>query len=47
MSTNVFRISKGQPPNWPVTTVMALFHLGALAAMFMFNWHLLAAGVFL
>jgi fatty-acid desaturase len=26
---------------------MALFHLGALAAMFMFNWRLLATGVFL
>jgi hypothetical protein len=27
--------------------VMALFHLGALAAVFMFNWRLLVAGLFL
>jgi hypothetical protein len=47
VSTNVFKVSKGQTLNWPVTTVMALFHFGALAAMFMFNWRLLAAGVFL
>jgi fatty-acid desaturase len=47
VSTNVFRISNGQPPNWPVMIVMALFHLGALAAVFMFNWRLLAAGLFL
>jgi fatty-acid desaturase len=47
MSANVSRISNGQRPNWPVTIVMALFHLGALAAVFMFNWRLLAAAVFL
>ncbi|MGA8595466.1 MAG: fatty acid desaturase [Bryobacteraceae bacterium] len=47
MSAHVSRISNGQRPNWPVTIVMALFHLGALAALFMFNWRLLAAAVFL
>lgn len=43
----MFRISNGQPPNWPDTTVMALFDLVALAAMFMFSWRLPAARLFL
>jgi len=47
MSANVSSISNGQSFNWPVTLVMALFHIGALAALFVFNWHLLAAGIFL
>jgi fatty-acid desaturase len=47
MSANVSRISNGQSFNWPVTIVMALFHIGALAAIFLFNWRLLIAGVFL
>ena len=47
MSPNVFRISKGLPPNWPVTIAMALFHIGALAAVFTFHWPLLAAAVFI
>ena len=33
--------------NWPTTIVMALFHLGALAALFMFSWPSLAMAVFL
>jgi fatty-acid desaturase len=47
MSRKVFKISNGRPPNWPVSIVMVLFHLGALTALFRFNWRLLAASVLL
>lgn len=47
MSPNVFRISKGLPPNWPVTIAMVLSNLGVLSAVFTFHWRLLAAGIFL
>jgi stearoyl-CoA desaturase (delta-9 desaturase) len=36
-----------QPMNWPTTFVMAVFHLGAFAALFMFSWRVFAAAVFL
>jgi stearoyl-CoA desaturase (Delta-9 desaturase) len=33
--------------NWPTTVVMTIFHLGAVAALFMFNWQAFAAAAFL
>ncbi len=33
--------------NWPTTIVMAFFHIGAIAALFMFNWRAFAVAVFL
>jgi stearoyl-CoA desaturase (delta-9 desaturase) len=33
--------------NWPTTAVLALVHIGAVAALFMFNWHAFAMAVFL
>jgi fatty-acid desaturase len=33
--------------NWSTTIVMGLFHVGAVAALFMFSWRVLAATVFL
>jgi stearoyl-CoA desaturase (Delta-9 desaturase) len=33
--------------NWPTTIVMALFHVGAVAALFMFSWKVLAVAIFL
>ena len=33
--------------NWPTATTFALFHVGAVAALFFFSWPLLAAAVFL
>jgi stearoyl-CoA desaturase (delta-9 desaturase) len=33
--------------NWPTTITMALFHIGAIAALFFFSWPVLAATVFL
>jgi fatty-acid desaturase len=40
-------LSIGRRTNWSITLVMALFHLGALAALFMFSWRVFAATVFL
>ena len=33
--------------NWPTATAFALFHVGAVAALFFFSWPLFAAAVFL
>jgi len=33
--------------NWPITMVLVLFHLGAVAALFMFNWRVFAVSAFL
>jgi fatty-acid desaturase len=34
-----------QKTNWPVTIVMAILHVGAIAALFFFSWKVLAATV--
>jgi fatty-acid desaturase len=39
------RISNGQRVNWPVSLEMVLFHLGAIAALFMFTWQVFVAAV--
>ncbi len=54
---NIFSESGGDPIigpartsqriNWPVSIVMALVHLGAIAALFAFNWHVFIAAVVL
>jgi stearoyl-CoA desaturase (delta-9 desaturase) len=36
-----------QKTNWPVTIVMAILHVGAIAALFFFSWKILAATVVL
>src|SRR6185312_2803869 len=41
------RMSHGQRVNWPVSVVMALFHLGAVAALFVFSWHVFVAALVL
>ena len=33
--------------NWPTTVFITIFHLGAIAALFMFSWQALAATLFL
>jgi fatty-acid desaturase len=33
--------------NWPTTIVLAILHVGAIAALFMFSWKTLAVAVFL
>src|ERR1700724_4348663 len=36
-----------QPLNWPTTFFMLAFHVGAVAALFMFSWKNLALAAFL
>ncbi len=38
MSTEVTNFRKKRGINWITTIVMGLFHVGAIAALFMFNW---------
>lgn len=47
MNNTTGKISNGKSINWPITLVMTLFHLGALAALFVFKWQLLAGAIFL
>ncbi|MGC2661086.1 MAG: fatty acid desaturase [Bryobacteraceae bacterium] len=47
MSHNVLDISEPRGLNWPTITVLALFHVGAIAALFCFSWQSLAIAAFL
>ena len=47
MSTDVIDMPYRERMNWPTTITLGLLHLGAVAALFMFNWKLLAAAIFL
>ena len=47
MSTDVVAIPNSQRMNWATTIVFGLFHMGAVAALFMFSWRALAVAVFL
>ena len=48
MSTeNIIDIYANKKINWGTTTIMGLFHVGAVAALFMFNWHAFAVAIFL
>jgi fatty-acid desaturase len=47
VKTELLSMSDPQKMNWPTTIVMALFHAGAIAALFMFNWRAFVAAVFL
>jgi stearoyl-CoA desaturase (Delta-9 desaturase) len=47
VNPDIVDISQRQPLNWLVATILTLLHIGAVAALFMFNWHALAAAVFL
>jgi fatty-acid desaturase len=46
-TNHIFTISDRERLNWPTTIVMALFHVGAIAALFLFSWKALAISVFL
>jgi fatty-acid desaturase len=39
MSEYVIELPNGNKINWPTSLVLVLFHLGAIAALFMFSWH--------
>lgn len=47
MNTIFVRMSNGQKVNWPVSVVIGMFHLGAIAALFTFNWYVCGAAVVL
>ena len=47
MSTDVVSIPHPQRMNWATTIIFGLFHIGAVAALFMFSWKALAVAVFL
>lgn len=47
MTTEVLSLPNDDKPNWINCTVFALFHVGAVAALFMFSWQALALTIFL
>jgi len=47
VSTDLISLPNQQELNWPTTLAMVALHLGAIAALFMFSWPILAATVFL
>ena len=47
MTTHNFDVYDSQGMNWLTTAVLALLHVGAIAALFMFSWTALATAVFL
>src|SRR5579871_3790217 len=38
LSTDVITLSNRERLNWPTALVFGLFHIGAIAALFMFSW---------
>jgi stearoyl-CoA desaturase (delta-9 desaturase) len=38
MSEHVIELPNGNKMNWPTSLVLVLFHIGAIAALFMFSW---------
>ena len=47
MSTDVISLSDREKMNWPTTIVLVLLHIGAIAALFVFSWRVLAVSAFL
>jgi fatty-acid desaturase len=47
VSSEIFEISQHKRLNWTTTIAMILFHLGALAALFVFSWRNFLVAVFL
>jgi stearoyl-CoA desaturase (delta-9 desaturase) len=47
VSTSPVDISDPQEINWTHCVAFGLFHLGAVAALFLFNWHAFAVALFL
>ena len=47
METGTVNLNKTAAVNWTTTIFMIIFHLGAVAALFMFTWEALAVSVFL
>lgn len=47
MSSEIIELSDRQTMNWPTIIVLTLFHIGAVAALFMFSWRVLAVSAVL
>ena len=47
MNNDVIDLYDRRGLNWPTVLVLALLHVGAVAALFMFDWHAFAATLFL
>lgn len=47
MSIEISTLPDRRRMNWPTTIVFSLFHVGAIAALFMFSWRVFFATVFL
>src|SRR5260370_36423270 len=47
VSSEIIDIYQDQRVNWPTSITMILFHVGAIAALFMFSWPVFLATVFL
>lgn len=47
MHTGITGNHKSNRVNWPLTIFLASFHVGAVAALFMFSWQRLAVALFL
>jgi stearoyl-CoA desaturase (delta-9 desaturase) len=47
VTTDITTLPTRNGPNWPTVIVMAIFHIGAVAALFMFNWRAFAVAAFL
>jgi fatty-acid desaturase len=47
VSSEIFEIAQHKRLNWTTTMTMVLFHLGALAALFVFSWRNFLTAVFL
>ena len=47
MSTDVIDMPQNERMNWITTVTLVIFHIGALAALFMFSWRNLAVAAFL
>ncbi len=47
MSAEITTLPERDGLNWPTTIIMILLHIGALAALFMFSWRVLAETIFL
>jgi stearoyl-CoA desaturase (delta-9 desaturase) len=47
VSSEIFEISQHKRLNWTTTIAMTLFHLGAIAALFVFSWQNFWTAVFL
>ena len=47
MSKEITSFPTRQRMNWLTTIVFGIFHVGAIAALFMFSWKVLAVSLFL